>query len=312
MAIRVKKYRDMDVIVEKDPPKIPVPECLFQLPMLGEFVAARGSGKSVAMTSLMKRYRQHNLCHRVFVINPTYHSNSHMYEGLPVDERDVFIAGDISDLKAIVAGVAEEGKEWYEFQDRESVRRKVARMNPERMSEQDCEIVSHGEEIGAFEREDYRFKDLKHPPCLFLIIDDCMGTPIFTCKTRELSLRTMCLQHRHLGSQVSQGARIGLSMLIAVQALKSQQGNLTRDVRQNLTVQCFWGMRNNQLIKDICDECNREIDPETLKRMYDYATSGSSHDFFTICFDNRSFRKNFSELLEHESPRDPSLPGPSA
>lgn len=309
MSIKTKKYKDMDMILEKDPPKIPVPDSLFPLPMLGEFVACRGSGKTVAMTTLGKRYVQHDLCHRVFVICPTFASNGHLYEGLPVDENDVFVSGDIADLKAIDAAVSQEGKEWYEFQARESVRRKVDRMDPNRMSEQDFEIVAHAEEINAFDPEQYRFKHLKHPPCLFLIVDDCMGTPIFTCKTRDISLRTMCMQHRHLGSRVSQGARIGLSIMIAVQAFKSATGNLSKDVRQNLTLQCFWGMRNEQLIKDISEECNREIDPETLKKMYDYATSGSKHDFFTICFDNRTFRKNFSELLEHDRPASPSESG---
>jgi len=68
--------------------RINVPENtgLFDLHTLAVICGARGSGKSVAATSLLRHYFYNNLLDALIVCSPTYESNKDLLKGLPEPE----------------------------------------------------------------------------------------------------------------------------------------------------------------------------------------------------------------------------------
>ena len=67
---------------------VETPTHLPKLHGLFAWVGKRGSGKSIGMTTLLKRYKQAGCCDRIFVVSPTFHSNNKMLKDLEIDEKD--------------------------------------------------------------------------------------------------------------------------------------------------------------------------------------------------------------------------------
>jgi hypothetical protein len=298
MEIVSRTLPDMGPVLGNEPKKVKTPPHLFPLPMLASFVATRGSGKTVAMTTLLKKYQAAGLCQRVFLITETYASNEHLFEGL-VEPDDVFSASDPDALEKIMEALTEESSAWKRYKsDWELYKRAQKQMNQyakARIPSVDVYMLGEAEGKGLHEHPpQYRYGNNIQHPQFFLVVDDAQGTVTFRETTKKkVSLTNLCIRHRHVAD------RLGVSILIAVQSYKSQSGNLSRSLRSNCTLSCIWGLKDSKMIAEISAELGREITQEVFEALYAYATSGSPHDFLTIHFSGpRQFRKNWSEVLE--------------
>jgi hypothetical protein len=129
---------------------------------------------------------------------------------------------------------------------------------------------------------------------MFLVIDDCQSSAIFNSSTKEKNnLSNLCIKNRHIG-----GDRFGLSIIIAMQNWKSQQGSVSRAIRQNMTVICLWRYRDDKLIDDIYSEVASDVTREQFQKAYDYATSGDRWNYCMIEFQPKfRIRRNFEEII---------------
>lgn len=304
MEIVSKHLPGMQAVLGNEPKSIKVPPHLYKLPMLATFCAVRGSGKTVAMTSLLRKYQEVGLCQRVFVITETYGSNEHLFTGL-VNPEDVFTASDPEALDKVVERLEEESAVWKAYQrDRElyeRVKKHKKRYVSGRVPHIDALLLGEAEEKGLIEHPpQYRYGNHVQHPAMFLIIDDAQGsvTMIDAPSRRKTSLTSLCIKHRHVAD------RLGVSILIAVQSFKSQSGNLSRSLRSNCTICCIWPMKDNKIIEEIAEELGREISKDVFNALYAYATSGAPWNFLAISFAPTTFRKCWDEVLEVKYKKD--------
>ncbi len=297
MEIVAHKLPGMQAVLGKEPKSIKVPPHLYKLPMLATFCAVRGSGKTVAMTSLLRKYQEAGLCQRVFLITETYASNEHLFAGL-VDPDDVWTASDPDALDQVVERLEEESAAWKAYKKDldlyKRVKKQKSRYVSGRVPHIDALLLGEAEERGLLEHPpQYRYGNHVQHPAMFLIIDDAQGSRLMNDSTkRKISLTSIAIRHRHIAD------RLGVSILIAVQSFKSQSGNLSRSLRSNATLCCIWPMKDNKIIEEIAEELGREISKEVFNAIYAYATSGAPWNFLAISFAPTTFRKCWDEVLE--------------
>ncbi len=270
MSIKTKVLPRFKAILGNEPPKIDVPDFLIESPFLAGFYGVRGSGKSVAMTTLLKKFKSCDKLQRCFLICPTYQSNKHLYEDI-VKPEDVYEEASQGSLDKILEEVSVESQTWKMWQDHcalyDEYKRQERLFLAGKRKEIDVDLLFEAVELGIADMEkrpEYKHGNCDHP-MLVLVLDDCMSLTLFNGSTKvKNNLSNVCIKHRHLGN------RIGLSIMVALQAFKSQTGVLSKSIRNNLTCQCIWGIKDEKLLDSIYQEIGREITKEQFYKMFDY------------------------------------------
>lgn len=296
--MRTKKYKHLGIVIPKEPPPIPSPPELPAQPFLIAAYGCRGSGKSTAISSMIRKYKDAGAANRVFLICPTHKSNSFLWEGL-VDDDDVFEDANQASLDEVITRAESEAEEWklyceneviwreYKEQERLFIDGKIAKM--------DEELLSAAIQAGVAELDTYppyKWPGCKHPS-LILVVDDCMSSSLFNPSTKvRNNLSNIAIRHRHIGTREYGG----LSIIVALQSYKSQTGVLSRAIRSNMTACMIWGLRDEKMIGSIHEEMGREIDEETFIAAYDYCIQ-DRFDCFTIEFSPLRVRRNMDEVL---------------
>lgn len=125
-AVNIGKY---DIKVPKDSAwRIETPPDQVRMHCLILAVAKRGGGKSVALTSLMHSLKKDKSLDRLFLVTPTFESNKAIFEGLPLDEADIFKdPRDPTVIAQLTERVENEMKEWQAYQEKIKLRRELER-----------------------------------------------------------------------------------------------------------------------------------------------------------------------------------------
>lgn len=298
MVIKAKRLKNLGIITGHAPPPIKVPDHLMPLHGLFGFFATRGSGKSCAMSTLLKRYKEHlGEGMRVFLICPTYKSNVHLYDDI-VEKEDVFEEASQASLDKITEIIEEEAQLWNLWKDQTMLWKEYKRQErlylAGKRKDIDDDVLYEAVELGLADREDppeYKYGTCEHP-VMFIVLDDCMSSALFNQTTKvKNNLSNLAIKHRHIFT-------IGCTIFVALQSFKSQTGVLSRSIRNNLTCQCIWGFRDESLLDSIHEELGREISKEAFYELFDFATKDSPHDF--LCIEHGGhprFRKNFDTVL---------------
>ena len=82
MSMKTEKLGNYPIKVPKKRAFIKVPEGEIGLHCCAVVCGARGSGKSVAVSSKLHHLKAEGLADRIFLISPTAVSNSEMWKGL--------------------------------------------------------------------------------------------------------------------------------------------------------------------------------------------------------------------------------------
>lgn len=305
--INAKKLKGLGILTGDAPPPIKVPDNLPPLNGLFGFFATRGSGKSCAMSTLLKKYKQHfGKGMRVFLICPTFKSNKHLYTDDIIDEKDIYEDASQESLEKVMKAIEEDAQLWRLWQDQTTLWKEYKRQErlylQGKRKEIDDDILFEAVELGLADREDppsYKYGRCEHP-VMFIVLDDCMSSALFNSSTKvKNNLSNLAIKHRHIFA-------IGCTMFVALQSFKAQTGVLSRAIRSNLTCQCIWGFRDEALLDSIHEELGREISKEAFYHLYDYATKDSPHDFLTIEHGAKPrFRKCFDTILEVQGNFEP-------
>ena len=277
---------------------------LPKLPIMCIANGKRGSGKSTAITNLLRMYKETKTMDRILVISPTFNSNKKLMNKLEVKEEDVFIDPDepgiIQKIVAIVDGERNDYMRWKHLKDNYDKIMKLIKTGliPMDHIEYDDYLMSYYDLANnTFRMPEPKYdcyKDGK-PPVLALFIDDCLCSKLMTNR----KFPNLIMRHRHLGD-FPQGGAVGLSILIAIQSYKAQSG-LPKCIRNQATSICLFRTKDDSEKKQIAESFSGEIPIEKFMNLYDYATQ-EPHDFMFVDLHKKPeqpsmFRRNFDTYL---------------
>jgi len=259
--------------------------------MVSLAVAPRGSGKSVAVTNLIKNL----MFDRLFVISPTFHSNSALMGMLPVDQDDVYEdTEDPSCVDKIVKKIEKERDDLFEYQQNMKQYRKFMKQvhNGGHLPE---DSLFKFYKDGYFPQPTHKWNGRR--PFIAILADDVQGSKLMTSR----KLDNLVIKHRHIGAFPDDQPSIGVSVFFLVQNYQSKAGGISRAIRNNATNMLIFKMKDKSQIQQIAKEMGGEVDEETFMKVYERATDEPHSFLFVDLFPKglhpSQFRKRFDEFL---------------
>ena len=275
---------------------IETPPDINKLHALILFSGKRGGGKTVACVSYVKKLLDLHLMQRVLLITPTYNSNKELFAPLNLKPDDV-LEPTIDVLKTVVRIVEEEKAEydkyWEDVKKYKDLQRYLNSDTPVTGIPSDLLMML----TESTEPPKYKYPHCianKHPPRLFLIIDDCMGTDVY--KPRG-GLTAFIIKHRH----IAEGLGISVAMLVQTYAAANNAG-VSRPIRENCTALCLFksAAQHGSQLEKIHSEIGTDVDLEKFDRLFSYATS-KPFGFLFVDFNPKTpeqqFRSGLNEYI---------------
>jgi len=290
--MKEKRVRGLDII----PPKASAfkYETHPDLPKLHQntvFVGARGSGKGVAMSNMIRMLP----FDRVLIVSPTIHSNKEILKDLNIGPDDMFDPDDKEVVSKIIKIVEQEVEELERYRYELKLYKKFLKMLRESSTFIPDEMLELFYQNGDFREPQHKYDGRE--PILGLIIDDCQSTPLF----RSRQFQNLVIRHRHVG-QFKEGGALGISLFMCIQNYTAQ-GGLPRAIRGNVTSMCIFSIKDEKQLEQIACECAGEVDKETFHRVYKEAIrENQKHEFLFVDLHKKqnqpsSFRRYFNEYL---------------
>lgn len=276
---------------------------LPRLPTMTIACGKRGSGKSVAITNLLRMYKETGTMDRIFIISPTFNSNKKLMKELDIKEEDVFDDPDEPGLiQKIIALVDSERNDFLRWthlkKNYDRIMDQIKRGMLPPTDEFDDYLMSYFD----IANNTFRMPEPKYPryrkgqpPVLALFIDDSLCSKLMTNR----KFPALIMRHRHLGD-FPEGGAVGLSIFIAIQSYKAQSG-LPKCIRNQSTSACFFRTKDSTELKQIAESFSGEIPIETFIKLYEVATE-KPHDFLFVDLHKKPeqpsmFRKTFDTYL---------------
>lgn len=282
---------------------IPTPEYLPKCPVNSIFCGTAGSGKTTSLINLLHWYKEEDLCHRLFVISPTYESNKRLYKGLPVheDSGDVYSPDDANAIHDIQRKVEQERDDYEEY------------WRKKKMYDRLIDMIEKGEnppielQLELFDPLRGDFKLPEHwldGKCgvFHLIVDDCQQTPIY----RNKAFKNINTRFRHvapfqdLESTGRKGGSMTLSIHHCIQNFRAAQGGMPREIRGNMTCLAQFLTYNDKALEEVVEEASGHVSKEKFYELFNKATD-EPKSFLLIDFkpqnENLMHRKRFDTPL---------------
>ena len=297
--IHVKKIKNFDTLIPK---KSAFTIDTSSYPNVGKMhtllVASgkRGGGKSVAVTTYVEKLMSLGFVDRVILISPTYHSNKTIFEPLHIDEENDILEPDKHAVPRVIKMVEEDKKEYETYLEELKQWKLFKRLmkNNTDIHSIDPELMMEFAQYKFFdndgEKPKWKYGNGDHPPRIFVIIDDCMGSPLMNPRSGLLNL---CIKHRH----IAEGLGVSIAMLVQSYCAV---GGLPRPIRENCTMLLLFKCKDENQIKKICEEVGTDIEVEDFLKLFKYATE-KPYGFLCIDFSPKqpehTFRSGWQEYL---------------
>lgn len=293
-TIRVKKIKNFETIIPKKSAfTIETPDDIPKLNTLMVLSGKRGGGKGVAITTYVEKLMSLGLTDRVILISPTYWSNKTIFEPLNINEETDVIEPTKEAVKKLVELVEQDKDEYDEHIKKKKLYQKYKKMmaSDTPLWSIDPEIMMEFLEMGFFEEAPkWKYGDDTHPPRIFVIIDDAMGTELMNPKS---GLVNLCIKHRHIAKG------LGISLALLVQSYCAI-GGIPRPIRENATLLAIFKCKDENQIEKIHQEIGADVDLEQFDKMFKYATD-KPYGFLVIDFSPKSpdkmFRSGWNEYI---------------
>ena len=268
---------------------ISTPDDQIKLHTITLAIAARGTGKTVALTNLMRILQCQKCMDKVYIISPTVHSNEAMLKQLNAESEDIYEEPCRESILDIVAKVEQEREDYDEYHRKMKMYKRFLKQLSNTSAAYDNELLLTFYNGMDFEPPKHKYNGRK--PVLGLLVDDCQGSELFRPKSPFMN---MCIKHRHLGKG------LGLSLFIACQNYTAQ-GGIPRAIRNNVTHLMLFKLKDNKVLDEIGEEIGGEITREQFEQVYAFAIQ-QPHDFLLIDFAPKPthksrFRRNFNEYI---------------
>jgi len=264
---------------------IETPDHLPKLHQLCIANGKRGSGKSIAITNLIRMYKEElGSDLRCIIVSPTFGSNFKLLSELGINREDVFEEPD-DDVPAKLNRIANDERdaflEWRHLNEYYNQFIKTIKGGFfDRSKMDDYMLLYYNPLTNHFERPKPKYKCyLKgKPPVLFTFIDDAQGSKLLSTNKKMLQL---CLRHRHLGQfPPPQGGAVGMSLFVSTQTFKSN-GGLNKAIRNNSTSIILFKTKDMTELKQISEAFSGEIPVDRFFQLYEQATEGD-HNFLFV------------------------------
>jgi hypothetical protein len=238
----VKKIKNFETIIPKKSAfTIETPDDITKLNTLMVLSGKRGGGKGVAITTYVEKLMSLGLTDRVILISPTYWSNKTIFEPLNINEETDVIEPTKEAVKKLVELVEQDKDEYDEYIKKKKLYQKYKKMmaSDTPLWSIDPEIMMEFLEMGFFEEAPkWKYGDDTHPPRIFVIIDDAMGTELMNPKS---GLVNLCIKHRHIAKG------LGISLALLVQSYCAI-GGIPRPIRENATLLAIFKCKDEKRI----------------------------------------------------------------
>lgn len=292
------KVKNLDIQVPKGSAfAYETPKDLPKLHQIMVVCAKKGSGKTVAIVNLFKRYQEGGALDRLFIVSPTFHSNREAFKDLKFDENDVYENANEDSLDSILEKLEQEATDYEEYHESMKEWKKLHRFlkgNKNTMPDDDQLMMFFDGE--HFQAPTHKWGGKK--PVCFILFDDIQGSPLFRPKSK---LSNLVIKHRHTPPLRKLGGSIGCSLFFCIQSYKSNNAGIPRCIRGQACTMLVWKTKDEAELKEIADECSGEVGKETFMKVYEAATE-EPHSFLFIDFHKKKehpsmFRKRFDTFL---------------
>jgi hypothetical protein len=281
-ALKNEKVQSEEKICPDHPPD------LFPLHTLIACIAPRGSGKTNAVALMAKRYMDFGSFTKIYMLSPTYESNS-AWDTLEVEADNLWT--DANDMRGAIGSIIEkQGQDVEEYENYLAYKEAYQRWKRGKHTFQDEVILEHN---------DYKKPPHVPRPSPLVILDDLSHTDIYST-SRGNPFNNFCLRHRHIG-----GRHYGISVFMLVQNFKT---GIPKFLRQNIQQYLIWPTHDMDMLEGLYKEFANLCTEDAFLNIYHKAVEGE-HNFLTIDPNNpdkaKRFRRNFDTLLivpENEQP----------
>jgi len=280
--------------------KISVPEHLPSLHGIQIWVGRRNAGKSVAATTLIKKYMDVGAIHRVILVSPTFESNSATFLPLGIDPVEDVIPPSKDAVSKIKEKLKQEIDEWESYHEKKKLYKKfknnMCKTNSVVLDNPNDLILF--DEMGFFEGEPkWKRKDDSYPTRIYVLCDDVFGSPMLRMGKGQEDFTNICIAHRH--QMVSNNIGYGISVGILTQSY-SAIASVPRPVRENCTLLCLFLNSDVKQRQKIQEELSDIPNLENFMEYWEYATH-KPHGFLTVDMNPSEekfrFRSQYDEYL---------------
>jgi len=293
-TIKVKRIKNFEPLVPKKSAfTIDTPDDIMKLNTLMVLSGKRGGGKGVAITTYVAKLMSLGLTDRVILITPTYYSNKTIFEPLNINEETDVIEPSKDAIKTLVQLVEKDKDEYDEHLRKKKLYEKYKKMmaSDTPLWSIDPELMMDFLSMGFFEEAPkWKYPDDSHPPRIFAIFDDIVGTEIMKSNS---GLVNLCIKHRHIAKG------LGISIALLIQSY-SCIGGLPRAIRENCTALVLFKCKDAGQIEKIHSEIGADVDLEQFDKMFKYATD-KPYGFLVIDFSAKSpekmYRSGWNEYI---------------
>lgn len=266
-------------------------------------VGPRGSGKSTILVNMLERFPFDKL----FIISPTMKSNMDLMSRVKAKKIEVFEnPDDLTILDKIKQNMEDEAAQLDQYIKKkklyDDLMNKLDSNTPLFCLPDDILLdnfyLSSDEVPGQGEfRPPTHWLDGRKP-CCGLVIDDCLGSMLFTKGIRKMNHLTIL--HRHVAC-LEAGGSLGLSMFFLTQSYKAVVGGISRVIRGNCTSVILFKCKDETQTKEMAAEMAGEVAPEEFLKMYKFATSQPHGALFVDLFKKKEqpsgFRINLDQYI---------------
>lgn len=262
------------------------------LPMLFNtslYTAAKGSGKSYKLVSLLKMYEESPIKDdngieydmRTILICPTAQSGANevfkILKSLD-QENDVHLEYTDELILQILDDIKQKQEQYDEYLLYKQIYKKFMKIkNIDKMDFDELEIL----ESNDFMIPEECYGKMK-PKINWIIFDDLVGTSAYTKKSKSV-LNNLVIRHRHLKC----------NLIFTTQSFKA----IPAIIRTNIDIYCiFKSSSYNEILKKVFEDVNGFIKYDEFIEAYEYATA-NKHDCLTII--NNSMSASGSRIFKN-------------
>ena len=280
------------------------PADAVKAPPLMYVSAVRNSGKSYAVSKMMRQAKKHNTYDRVFIITPTWLSNKSYFSDI-IKVEDVFDPTKDA-IDKVVAIVESERDQWDKFVVEKKRYKEYINLMKSGKELNESQIL-HYFEMGYLDPDskppEWIYK-VERPGQYCVILDDILSSPAIS---QSSSLTRLASLNRHVAplaeefvqSDGSRRSACGLGVIVISQSYSMQNG-IGRVLRENVSYLMLFKNKQQRQLEKIRDELGSALDVEKFDIAYDIATK---HRYgFLLCDFNANephqvFRKNLDTYI---------------
>ena len=280
------------------------PADAVKAPPLMYVSAVRNSGKSYAVSKMMRQAKKHHTYDRVFIITPTWLSNKSYFSDI-IDVEDVFQPTKDA-IDKVVAIVESERDQWDKFVVERKRYKEYINLMKSGKELNESQILYYFE-MGYLDPEskppEWIYK-VERPGQYCVILDDILSSPAIS---QSSSLTRLASLNRHVAplaeefvqSDGSRRSACGLGVIVISQSYSMQNG-IGRVLRENVNYLMLFKNKQSKQLEKIRDELGSALDVEKFDIAYDIATK-EKYGFLMCDFNanepHQVFRKNLDTYI---------------